>query len=122
MLPLPRKRAPHFSDSFSLEEKRPPGTVWVTDTSHLTVVTHRGYRYLQHFCCAISHAHLINPMRNLSADSFVEAVTYICDHVKQRQTTIAKTLSLCAVSARAAILGLVVDGEAGGVVERTAPG
>ena len=64
MMSLPRKRAPHFSDSFSPEEKRPPGTVWATDTSHLTVVTHGGYRYLQHFCCAISHAHLIHPMRN----------------------------------------------------------
>ena len=84
MLSLPRKRAPHFSESFSPEEKQLTGTVWATDTSHLTVVIHRCYRYLQHFCCATSHAHLIYPMGNLSAESFVEAVTYICDHVNQR--------------------------------------
>ena len=33
MLSLPPKRAPHFSESFSPEEKQPPGTVWVTVTS-----------------------------------------------------------------------------------------
>ncbi len=38
------------------------------------------------------------------------------------KTAIAKIPSLCAVSIRAAKLGLVVDEEAGGVVERTALG
>ena len=46
ILSLPRKRTPQFSESFSPEEKQPPGTVWIADTSHLTVVTHGGYRYL----------------------------------------------------------------------------
>ena len=35
---------------------------------------------------------------------------------------IAKIPSLCAVSVKAAVLGLVVDEETGGAVERTAPG
>jgi hypothetical protein len=42
--------------------------------------------------------------------------------VARGKTAIAKIPSLCAVSIRAAVLGLVVDEEAGGVVERTALG
>ena len=39
-----------------------------------------------------------------------------------KKTATAKVPPLCAVSVRAAVLGLVVDEEAGGVVERTALG
>ena len=42
--------------------------------------------------------------------------------VLREKNAIAKIPSLCAVSIRAAKLGLVVDEEAGGVVERTALG
>ena len=38
------------------------------------------------------------------------------------KTAIAKIPSFCVVSTRAAVLGLVVDEKAGGVVERTALG
>ena len=43
-------------------------------------------------------------------------------HLTEHKTAIAKIPSLRAVSVRAAVLGLVVDEEAGGVVERTALG
>ena len=39
-----------------------------------------------------------------------------------KKNAIAKIPSLCAVSTKAAVLGLVVGEEAGGVVERTALG
>ena len=46
LLSIPRKSAHHFNEAFSVDEKQPPGTVWVTDTSHLTTTINGGYRYL----------------------------------------------------------------------------
>jgi hypothetical protein len=75
----------------SRREANPAGTVWATDTSHLTLTIDGGFfKYLQHFCDVASHAHVVYPMKNLSALAFVEAVTYVCDLVKQRFGNVVK--------------------------------
>ena len=105
--------------SYSYGSVKEPGT-FGSSAWHVKGCTMRYPRkeYLGHRALSSGRVELMYTLRCLSSIR-LEGWTGVI-HLKKN--AIAKIPSLCAVSTRAAVLDLVVDEEAGGVVERTALG
>ena len=75
-----------ISDHRARRAPKPPNGInaFQNGQARCTGILRLSFKKKTTLCCAISHAYLIYPMRNMSADSFVEVVTYIFDHAKQR--------------------------------------